>query len=75
MLIRIDISYPHLMHSGEQFPVAPATLFQAVVAANGHRLDSVTDALEALENGTCVRIVQHSDATPIRFRTAVPSRC
>jgi CRISPR-associated protein Csb2 len=72
MLIRIDISYPHLMHSGEQFPAAPATLFQAVVAANGHRLDSVTDLLEALEHGTCVRIVQHSDATPIRFRTAVP---
>jgi len=72
MLIRIDISYPHLAHSGKQFPAAPSTLFQAVVAANGHRLGVVTDVLEALEQGECLRIVQHCDAKPIRFRTAVP---
>jgi len=72
MLIRIDISYPHLVHSGNQFPAAPSTLFQAVVAANGHRLGVVTDVLEALEQGECLRIVQHCNAKPIRFRTAVP---
>jgi CRISPR-associated protein Csb2 len=72
MLIRIDISYPHLMHVGERFPAAPATLFQAVVAANGHRLDAVTDVLEALQRGSCVRIVQHCESKPIRFRQSVP---
>jgi CRISPR-associated protein Csb2 len=72
MLARIDILYPHLMHIGGQFPPAPATLFQAFVAANGHRLDSVKDVLETMENSSCVRIVQHCEASPINIRVSLP---
>lgn len=72
-MIRIDITYVHGFHVGEQFPAAPATLFQAIVAANGHRLDSVTDMLEALECAKCVRIVNRGgETTPVSIMQYVP---
>ena len=72
MLIRIDVAYPHLQHLGEQFPASPSTLFQAIIAANGHRLAETSDVLEALEQGTCLRIVQRTKAESLRYTTCVP---
>ena len=72
MLVRIEVFYPHQTVVGEQFPPSPSTLFQAIVAANGHRLDEISDVLQSMESGKCVRIIQHSETAPISLRTAVP---
>src|SRR5205085_9602896 len=62
----------HLLHVGWQWPPAPSTLFQAVVSFNGHRLDAVSDVLEALENGSCVRVVTYTDPPSIDVTAYVP---
>jgi CRISPR-associated protein Csb2 len=72
MLVRIEVLYPHQTVVGEQFPPSPSTVFQAIVAANGHRLDEISDVLESMESGKCIRVTQHSETTPISLRTAVP---
>jgi CRISPR-associated protein Csb2 len=72
MLVRIEVLYPHQTVVGEQFPPSPSTVFQAIVAANGHRLDEISDVLQLMESGKCIRITQHSETTPISLRTAVP---
>ena len=72
-MIRIDITYVHGFHVGELFPAAPATLFQAIVAANGYQLDSVTDVLKALESSRCVRIVNRKEEpTSVSIMQYVP---
>jgi CRISPR-associated protein Csb2 len=72
MLVRIEVLYPHQTVVGEQFPPSPSTVFQAIVAANGHRLDKISDVLQLMESGKCMRITQHCETAPISLRTAVP---
>jgi len=48
MIIKIDIRYPLDKAYGEEFPLAPATLFQAIVNYNHHRLECAAPALEVL---------------------------
>src|SRR5947208_6926932 len=72
MLIRFDITYLQNLAYCREFPCAPATLFQAVVAANGHRLDEIADLLEVLEKGKCVRIVSVESTAHTTVNPAVP---
>jgi hypothetical protein len=74
MLVRIDISYPHQMVVGGQFPPSPSTVFQAIIAANGHRLDEIGDILQLMEAGKCIRIVyfDQGKVPEINLRTALP---
>jgi len=72
MIIKIDIRYPLDKAYGEEFPLAPATLFQAIVNYNHHRLECAAPALEVLERGKCVRIVNTKPLTAIKWRDAVP---
>jgi CRISPR-associated protein Csb2 len=72
MIIRIDILYPLDKAYGEEFPLAPSTLFQAMVNYNHHRLEQTAPALETLERGKCIRIVNRKPLDTIKWRDAVP---
>src|SRR5258708_7402160 len=72
MIIRFDITYIQNLAYCENFPCAPATLFQAIVAANAHRLDEISDLLETLEKGKCVRIVCAEPVGRVKINPAVP---
>ncbi len=72
MLIKFDITYIQNLAYAKNFPCAPATLFQAIVAANAHRLDEIANVLEALERGKCVRIVNAEPVDRITVNPAVP---
>lgn len=70
-MLRVDIIYPTGNVHANQFPLDAATLFQAIVHRNAHRLDEARHALEALEQSTCVRI-ECTSATKTGARIAVP---
>src|SRR5205807_930493 len=72
MLIRFDIRYLQNQAYCKEFPCSPATLFQAIVAANAYRLDAITELLEILEKGKCVRIDSVEPVERIRVSPAVP---
>lgn len=63
MIIRQDVWFPLGLYIGGQWPPAPATVFSAMVNHNGRRLGDpeVQAALEAVERGRCLRIVEHAD--------------
>jgi CRISPR-associated protein Csb2 len=72
MIIRFDILYPLEKSYGEDFPLAPSTLFQAMVNYNHHRLEQAAPALETLERGKCIRIVNRKPLATITWRDSVP---
>src|SRR5215831_2545606 len=72
MIIKVDILYALNKAYGEEFPLAPATLFQAIVNYNHHRLEQAAPTLEILERGKCVRIVNRKPLARIRWWDAVP---
>jgi CRISPR-associated protein Csb2 len=75
VIIRQDVWFPLSLYIGGQWPPAPATVFSAMVNHNGSRLGEpdVQAALEAVERGRCVRIVEHGNPPArILVQVAVP---
>jgi len=70
MILRVDVTYPQGCVHAKEFPLDAATLFQASVAANAHRLDGARPALLALEQSECLRI-EAADTD----RTSVTTSC
>jgi hypothetical protein len=70
-MLRVDVTYLTGNVHASQFPLDAATLFQAMVQRNAHRLDEARPALEALEQSTCVRI-ECASATKTGATVAVP---
>jgi hypothetical protein len=73
-MLRVDVTYPTGNVHATQFPLDAATLFQAMVQRNAHRLDDARAAMEALEQSNCVRIecVSPSKTTKTGVTVAVP---